>query len=127
MQDMRINGHRAHGDLVRVCAEPGCPTLTDQTRCTQHHKAKRKAEDKRRPNAQARGYDKHWQRTRTAYLTAYPICQWPEGCLTPATDVHHRDGQGPNGPAGHDWANLQGLCHSHHSKVTATMQPGGFR
>ena len=111
---------------MRVCAEPGCPTLTDDTRCEQHRKAKRRAEDKRRPNARARGYDIHWERTRKDYLRAFPICQHPDGCLNHAVDVHHRDGQGPLGPKGHDWGNLMGLCHPHHSKLTATMQPGGF-
>jgi 5-methylcytosine-specific restriction protein A len=112
---------------VKVCATPGCPALTEGTRCEQHRKEKRRAEDKRRPNAAQRGYDQHWQRTRKHYLTAFPICQWHEGCLSPAVDVHHLDGEGPKGEHGHDWGNLQGLCHQHHSKVTATMQHGGFR
>jgi 5-methylcytosine-specific restriction protein A len=111
---------------VKVCAEPGCPTLTKQTRCERHRKAKRRQEDKRRPNARQRGYDERWQRTRAAFIATHPICQWPDGCLAPATDVHHLDGQGPNGDKGHDWANLQGLCHKHHSTTTARAQPGGF-
>lgn len=113
--------------MTNVCAEAGCPALTEGTRCETHRKQKRRTEDARRPNARARGYDQHWERTRRSFLAAFPVCQWHEGCLNPAVDVHHLDGQGPNGGQGHDWSNLQGLCHPHHSKTTATMQPGGFR
>lgn len=79
-----------------------------------------------RPSARERGYDSGWECTRSAYLMVYPICQHPKGCIQPATDVHHLDGLGPRGPRGHDWANLQGLCHAHHSALTATEQPGGW-
>jgi 5-methylcytosine-specific restriction protein A len=111
---------------VKVCAEPGCPTLCRTTRCQRHSRAKRRESDRRRPNARQRGYDSAWRATRASFLRAFPICQWHEGCIAPATDVHHLDGQGPKGPQGHDWANLQGLCHAHHSRITATEQPGGF-
>lgn len=111
---------------MKVCAEPGCPELTNTTRCPAHMKQKRRAEDKRRPNARQRGYDARWQQTRAQYLQAFPICQWPDGCLNPATDVHHRDGHGPRGDRGHDFSNLQGLCHAHHSKVTAREQAAGW-
>lgn len=107
---------------LTVCAEPGCPSLTDTTRCDQHRKAKRKAEDRRRPNARARGYNKRWERTRANMLNAQPYCQ----CGQPATDVHHLDGLGPTGPRGHDYMNLKAMCHSCHSKVTATEQQGGW-
>ena len=86
---------------------------------------KHRSKDKR-PSASRRGYDAKWMQTRRSYLSAFPICQWHEGCIREATDVHHLDGQGPKGDKGHDWGNLQGLCHSHHSRLTATEQPGGF-
>jgi 5-methylcytosine-specific restriction protein A len=70
-----------------------------------------------RPSARARGYDARWQRTRAAFLADHPDC---EQCGRPATDVHHRDWQGPLGPAGHDPLNLASLCHACHSRVTAT-------
>lgn len=111
---------------LRVCAEPGCPNLAHGTRCETHRKAKRRQDDRRRPTARQRGYDNQWEQTRRSYLATFPTCQHPDGCLTPATDVHHRDGQGPTGEHGHDWANLQGLCHSHHSQTTAREQPGGY-
>lgn len=78
-----------------------------------------------RASAHARGYDAKWKKTRASYLRAYPFCE-QEGCEAKATDVHHLDGLGPRGPYGHDPANLQALCHSHHSQETAKEQPGGW-
>lgn len=111
---------------MRVCAEPGCPTLTDATRCETHRRERRRASDGKRPGAAARGYDAKWRKTRAAYLRAHPICQHPDGCIAPATDVHHLDGRGPLGEHGHDEANLLGLCHAHHSRVTSHEQRGGW-
>ena len=37
----------------RVCLEPGCPVITDGSRCTEHARAK----DKARGTRQQRGYD----------------------------------------------------------------------
>lgn len=79
----------------------------------------------RRPSAARRGYNARWQRTRARTLSERATCEH-EGCDLPATDVHHLDGLGPQGPRGHDPANLQALCHPHHSQVTAREQPGGW-
>lgn len=84
-----------------------------------------------RPSAAVRGYDARWRNTRKAYLAAHPYCECPECEQIPeldrprAVDVHHLDGLGPNGPYGHDWANLTALTHEHHSRITATEQPAG--
>jgi len=110
---------------VRVCSEPGCPELTRSGKCEAHRKAARKVSDAKRPSSSERGYDAKWRRTRAEYLARYPDCEEP-GCNELATDVDHIDGQGPNGPRGHDWSNLRSLCHPHHSKRTAMDQPGGF-
>jgi 5-methylcytosine-specific restriction protein A len=106
---------------MAVCSTAGCPNLTDRGRCPVH----RRAADAQRPNSTARGYDHRWAATRAAYLAAHPWCSHP-GCPLPATDVHHVDGLGPNGPAGHTWPNLAGFCRAHHSQRTARDQPGGF-
>jgi len=108
------------------CAEPGCPTLVREAKCDLHRREASRQDDARRPSSVERGYDATWRATRAAYLKAYPQCQDPQGCIKPATDVDHIDGQGPRGPRGHDWANLRGLCHSHHSQRTARDQPGGW-
>lgn len=48
---------------LKVCAEPGCPTLTDRTRCPDHTRAK----DRARGTRQERGYDADHDRLRRAY------------------------------------------------------------
>lgn len=48
---------------LKVCLEPGCPTLTDQTRCPVHTRAK----DKARGTRQERGYDRAYDRIRRNY------------------------------------------------------------
>lgn len=96
-----------------------CGRITERKHCDKH-----KPRDNR-PHSTARGYDRKWQRTRVSYLAAHPTCSDPD-CTEPAEDVHHLDGLGPMGPRGHDWDNLEGLCHSHHSQRTASEQPAGW-
>jgi 5-methylcytosine-specific restriction protein A len=71
-----------------------------------------------RPSAAARGYGKAWQATRRGFLLEHFRCDY-DGCRRMATQVHHRDGEGPLGERGHDPSNLQALCHSHHSQITS--------
>jgi 5-methylcytosine-specific restriction protein A len=88
--------------------------------------------DRARPTASARGYDQQWRATRAAFLEEHPTCECdvclklPEWRRPQATDVDHRDGLGPLGPAGHDFANLRAMAHAHHSRRTAADQPGGW-
>lgn len=110
--------------MLRPCATHGCPTLTRSTYCDSCRKANRKPDT--RPSASQRGYGAKWRRTRAEYLRTHPICESEHGCIQPATDVDHIDGQGPKGPKGHDADNLRALCHSHHSQRTARDQPGGW-
>lgn len=49
--------------MLKVCAEPGCPTLTDRTRCAEHTKAR----DRARGTRQARGYGAAHDRLRAAW------------------------------------------------------------
>ncbi|GHC28901.1 restriction endonuclease [Streptomyces vinaceusdrappus] len=113
---------------LQVCPTPGCPTLTPQGRCED---CQRKA-GRQRPSAASKGYDARWVRTRAAYLRAHPLCECEECEAMPAllrpraTEVNHRDGLGPLGPRGHDWANLQAMTKAHHSRETARHQPGGW-
>jgi len=117
---------------LRVCAEPGCPLLTPNTRCLEHAKAKRRESAARRPATPEQQMYKGigtrgraWRQVRQHYLEQHPICQWHEGCLAPAVHVHHIDGD-PLGPNGLDPLNLEGLCQPHHSRKTAKQQPGGW-
>jgi 5-methylcytosine-specific restriction protein A len=107
---------------MQVCSTSGCPNLVEgKGKCSPCSIA----DDRRRPNATARGYDRRWRRTRRRYLASHPTCEDKSGCGAKATDVHHLDGLGPTGPHGHDPANLQALCHPHHSALTVRDQ-GGF-
>ena len=70
----------------RVCAEPGCPTLTTTTRCTTHTRT----QDKARGTRQARGYDAahdteraRWQRI----LNVRPVSCANPHCLTPDAPI----------------------------------------
>ena len=111
---------------VGICSVPGCPEDAETNgKCSKCLAEVRQRTDRRRGGGRARGYDKKWARTRRRYLETNPVCE-EHDCTEEATDVHHRDGLGPKGPRGHDPANLQALCHSHHSQVTALEQPGGF-
>jgi 5-methylcytosine-specific restriction protein A len=75
-----------------------------------------------RASAALRGYGHRWRKVRRLKLNAHPMCQWP-GCDRPASDVDHIR---PRAQGGDDSdANLQSLCHSHHSQKTAGHD-GGF-
>lgn len=113
---------------AKTCAEPRCPTLVakGETYCRPHFLGRRRAADAKRPSASARGYDSKWRETRASYLRSHPICEDKAGCIARATDVHHLDGQGPKGERGHDFTNLQALCHAHHSQITSHEQRGGW-
>ena len=78
-----------------------------------------------RPSSAKRGYDGRWRRFRAEYLRTRPYCEAPWGCGKPAVDVHHLDGEGPNGPRGFDPSNLQPLCHECHAEITAREQAQG--
>lgn len=110
---------------AKVCTEPGCPVLVPGGGLCggECHPGCRRRQ-KPRPSARAMGYNSEWERTRRAYLLAHPWCHWP-GCSAPAKHVDHDDGQGPLSPRGHDWSNLVGYCHPHHSTKTA-LYDGAF-
>lgn len=106
---------------LKVCSTSGCPNLVPSGRCAECNKAA----ELKRGSSYSRGYGTKWYRKRRAFLAIYPFCA-RRGCFQRATDVNHKDGFGPNGPRGFDDENLEALCHSCHSKHTATYQPGGW-
>jgi 5-methylcytosine-specific restriction protein A len=119
----------------RVCSTPGCPEFTDQGgRCEDH---RREAEAKR-GTAKQRGYGgQHLTRFRPGVLAKDPTCvcteeghDHPDPCGQPSKHADHwplsrrelvEQRLDPNDPK-----HGRGLCHSCHSKETATLQPGGF-
>lgn len=113
--------------MRRPCsASPICPELVEGGGpCAGH----RLEAERRRGSSAARGYDASWHRTRARYLVELRRHD-PDGiarcenCATPEEDgrplhVDHIDGLGPDGPRGHDPANLQALCASCHATKTA--------
>lgn len=105
----------------KPCRTTGCPGLAVRDGCCAAcAQAREHAVDERRGSSAARGYGHRWRRLRRMYLRANPQCAL---CDAPATEVHHvvarRDG-------GSDaWGNLQALCKSCHSTITAREYRGG--
>ena len=108
-----------------LCSIPSCQNTTHEGKCDDCRRQARRASDRNRLSASARGYDRKWARTRTRFLQLNPWCSEP-GCAEHAMEVDHIDGHGPNGPDGHKHHNLRGFCKPHHSKRTARDQPGGW-
>lgn len=68
-------------------------------------------------------YDYEWQQFRKRYLRAFPICA-VKGCGKKAVHVDHIQTvrQAPHRRL--DPTNVEGLCHSHHSILTAVYDSG---
>ena len=117
---------------LTICSTPACKELVKRGKCDRCRSEARKAAERRRPTASARGYDIKWRRTAGRFLKYHDRCECDDCMLLPrarrprATMVHHRDGLGPGGPNGHKWFNLQAMTDEHHSKHTAREQPGGW-
>lgn len=115
---------------ARPCRHEGCPNLVrgPDAYC-EEHKQEGRTYDRGRGSAAKRGYGARWRKLRGMVLAAQPLCADPFGIhaaageVVAATDVDHII---PRQQGGRDvFDNLQGLCHSCHSKKTAT-QDGGF-
>jgi 5-methylcytosine-specific restriction protein A len=94
-------------------------TKAARLKAKNHHAA----EAARRSAAQ-RGYDRKWSRFRLSFLAANPLCVKCKqaGFTVPATQVDHIVPH--RGDMRLFWrtSNLQPLCHSCHSKKTASGQ-----
>jgi len=106
----------------RPCAVPGCPGITRERYCEKHAAMPRQREyDRHRPNSAMRGFGRPWRRLREFILSRDPLCVNPfgiEGHVALSTDVDHILPVAQGGTE--EPSNLQGLCHSCHSRKTAT-------
>jgi hypothetical protein len=81
------------GRPVKVCAEPGCPTLTPNSRCPTHTRAR----DRARGSRQSRGYDTNHDRLRAQWAprvaTGTIPCARCHRLITPTDpwDLGHHD------------------------------------
>lgn len=112
----------------KPCVHPGSPNLTTNTYCEQHQghrKIQREQFDSRRGSAASRGYGRLWQAVRLRILARDPVCVNPfnlENHLVVSTDVDHRIPRSRGGDESDE--NLRGVCHSCHSRKTATEDSG---
>lgn len=106
---------------LRPCQYPGCYTLVPGGYCDRHRPRTRDRSEEAKAWRWMYGTPV-WKRLRGEQLLREPWCREcaRRGVRTRATDVDHvRDHKG-------DWAvftdesNLQSLCHSCHSRKTAT-------
>lgn len=105
----------------KPCAHPGCAAIVrDGWLCPNHAEQRQKQYDSARGSAASRGYDARWQKLRTMFLAAHPLCVDPYGLHqspVAATDVDHKKPKRDGGT--NLWDNLQALCHECHSRKTA--------
>ncbi len=104
-------------ELARACSHYGCqstvPCLEHTRRLTRRDKSPRN-----------KLYDTAlWRRTSQAVRMAEPLCRrcQAEGRITLATEVHHIVAV-KHGGSFLDYANLEPLCHAHHSALTVAGQ-----
>jgi hypothetical protein len=102
---------------LRPCLQPACPGFAEPGRryCPTHAHLEY---EKRRGTAVQRGYDWAWQRLSSAYRVAIgnrcEIVVTGQRCTKPADEIHHVWPVTMRPLLRLVWANLRGLCISHH-------------
>ena len=82
---------------------------------------RKREQDKTRPSARERGYDKDWREFRDALLRIYPRCCEP-GCGLVATEVDHVKSVRDHPELRLVASNCRAFCKPHHSARTAREQ-----
>jgi len=108
---------------LRRCAEPGCTSRQDATRCSLHVRLRQRAVDLARGSRQSRGYDADWERVRLAVLERDGHrCQiGGPRCTRVATTVDHMVPLAQGG-ARLDPANLRPACGSCNSRLGGAVR-----
>lgn len=102
--------------FARPCNKVGCPNLTHYGSYCKEHWSIQYERCKERETSYNRGYDAKWRRFRKDYLYYNPMCV---RCGDLAEHVDHIIPLRKGGDKySHD--NLQSLCHSCHSRKSAT-------
>lgn len=80
---------------MRVCSEPGCPTLTNTRRCSQHARAYEHARGTRHTRGYGTAHDRERARWKPAVDAGAIICWRCGNPIIPGTpwDLGHVDGQ----------------------------------
>lgn len=105
-----------------ACRRPGCRGLVRGGACSvcgSLRTTRDKEIDERRGSSSRRGYGRRWREVSALVLADHPWCAECDrhGRMALATDVHHKI---PKRDGGSDDAdNLEPLCHSCHSRITA--------
>lgn len=60
--------------------------------------------------------NRSYRLSRRVFLAEHPRCEFPSGCVQPATEVHHRKGR--VGALLLDQSHWSALCRDHHAWVT---------
>lgn len=108
--------------LKHPCSYPGCPNLVEygSRYCEEHERMENRRYEKYERNpATKRRYGKDWQRIRSRYAAAHPLCEQclKEGRYTQAEHIHHIKPLSEGGT--HDERNLMALCRPCHSRIHA--------
>lgn len=107
---------------LHPCAEPGCPMLTQRSRCPAHVRPRVYVPSHPRPALRKQDYDAKWQEIRARKLEEDPWCETPR-CGVLATEVDHILPLAMGGTSA--WENLMSMCKPCHSRKTA-RHDGGF-
>jgi len=117
---------------LRPCRYPGCSELVESGYCEVHaerwaemHSAQQSRWPTRDPKVQRLYGRRRWEQMRRRQLSKHPWCEicLRDGIYIQATDVHHIVRHEGDEYKFYN-SSLQSLCHSCHSKITATEVRG---
>lgn len=106
--------------LLRACLQPGCPAIQAGDWCQTHHRSRERG--RQRFNFDVRRWYRtaRWFALRARVLVEEPFCRacTAMGLVSDTTDVDHIVPH--RGDPAKFWnrRNLQGLCHTCHSRKT---------